>query len=393
MTDAPISGAPSAPHGAPSFDIDALTSDPERHIIVCCGSGGVGKTTSAAAVALNAAEKHGRKVAVMTIDPAKRLAQALGVETLDNDPRPIEGLRGGSLDAMMLDMKRTFDQVVNEQADERRASAILANPFYKALSTTFSGTQEYMAMERLGQLRTEGRWDLIVVDTPPSRSALDFLDAPARLARLMDGPLVRMLGASVPGRGKRSVLSVMGAGAAVVTRVFNKVLGGHLLTDIAEFTASLQDTFGGFRERADETFRILRGAETAFLVVAIPEDAAVEEAVYFTRRLRSEDMPVAGLVVNQCEPLLACLSADRAAAAAEVMEAVDPDGGAAEVLEVHAQMARRKHREDHVAGRFTAAFPEVPVRRVPLRGNEIADVGDLREFFAPLRSPMDRASE
>ncbi|WP_169732380.1 ArsA family ATPase [Haloglycomyces albus] len=370
------------------FDIDGITGDPDRRIIVCCGSGGVGKTSTAAAVALNAAERHGRRVVVMTIDPAKRLAQALGLNELGNEPHRIEGLRDGSLDAMMLDMKQTFDQVVNEQAEPEKARSILANPFYQALSTTFSGTQEYMAMERLSRLRAEDRWDLIVVDTPPSRSALDFLDAPARLARLMDGPMIRMLAASVPGRPRRSVLSLMGTSAAVMTRVFNKVLGGHLLTDIAEFTAGLQDTFGGFRERADRTFSVLRSPETAFLVVAIPDEPAVAEAVYFSRRLKSERLPVAGLVLNQCEPLLACLSADRASAAAEVLEAVNPGAGAAGVLEVHAQMARRRSTQEHIAARFSAAFPEIPVREVPLRGVEIADLDGLREFFTPLHSPM-----
>ncbi|MEZ7852007.1 MAG: ArsA family ATPase, partial [Candidatus Nanopelagicales bacterium] len=161
-----------------TLDIDAILTDPTKHIIVCTGAGGVGKTTTAAALGLRAAEL-GRNVCVLTIDPARRLAQAMGLTELDNTPRPVPGIPNGSLSAMMLDMKRTFDEVVQSHSDPERAQQILSNPFYQALSSSFAGTQEYMAMEKLGQLRADdSQWDLIVVDTPPSRNALDFLDAP-----------------------------------------------------------------------------------------------------------------------------------------------------------------------------------------------------------------------
>jgi len=175
-----------APAGAAlplPLDLDALLDDPLTRIVVCCGSGGVGKTTTAAALALRAAER-GRRTVVLTIDLAKRLAQSLGLEHLDNTPRAVAGIdtsAGGSLDAMMLDMKRTFDEIVLAHAEPRRVRQILTNPFYISLSSSFAGTQEYMAMEKLGQLHATGEWDLIIVDTPPSRSALDFLDAPGRL--------------------------------------------------------------------------------------------------------------------------------------------------------------------------------------------------------------------
>jgi anion-transporting ArsA/GET3 family ATPase len=177
------------------LDVDPLIDDPETRIVVCCGSGGVGKTTTAAALGLRAAER-GRRVVVLTIDPARRLAQSMGIDSLDNTPRPGEGrrrLRDGELHAMMLDMKRTFDEIVEAHADRERAAAILNNPFYQSLSAGFAGTQEYMAMEKLGQLRARDEWDLIVVDTPPSRSALDFLDAPKRLGSFLDGKLIRLL--------------------------------------------------------------------------------------------------------------------------------------------------------------------------------------------------------
>src|SRR5512144_2787443 len=193
------------PEDAPRLDIDALLDDPATRIIVCTGSGGVGKTTTSAALALRAAER-GRKVVVLTIDPARRLAQSMGIEALDNTPRPVVGVdtaAGGALDAMMLDMKRTFDEVVESQASPEKAAQILANPFYQALSSSFAGTQEYMAMEKLGQLhanaRKTGSWDLIVVDTPPSRSALDFLDAPERLSSFLDGRFIKLLLAPATG--------------------------------------------------------------------------------------------------------------------------------------------------------------------------------------------------
>lgn len=192
--------APPPAREALPLDLATLVADPDTRIVVCCGAGGVGKTTTSAALALAAAEA-GRSVVVLTIDPARRLAQSLGLVELDNEPRPVDispaqgADRGGKgeLHAMMLDMKRTFDDVVCAHATPERAEQILANPFYQALSSSFAGTQEYMAMEKLGQLRSSEQWDLIVVDTPPSRSALDFLDAPNRMSRFLDGTMIRLL--------------------------------------------------------------------------------------------------------------------------------------------------------------------------------------------------------
>ena len=210
----------------PFLDVDKIIGDRETKIIICCGSGGVGKTTTAAAIAVRAAEA-GRKVVVLTIDPARRLAQSLGVGELDNTPRPvsmIDTAAGGSLDAMMLDMKGTFDDVVISHSTPEKAAAILQNQFYVALSSEFAGTQEYMAMEKLGQLHTEAeagdRWDLIVVDTPPARSALDFLDAPEHLSALLDGRFLRLL--LHPARGP---LRLMGAGFSMVSAAMTKILG------------------------------------------------------------------------------------------------------------------------------------------------------------------------
>ncbi|MET7652568.1 MULTISPECIES: ArsA family ATPase [unclassified Streptomyces] len=328
---------------APVLDLDPLLDDPATRIVVCCGSGGVGKTTTAAALGLRAAER-GRKVVVLTIDPARRLAQSMGIDSLDNTPRRVKGVEGdGELHAMMLDMKRTFDEIVEAHADADRATAILGNPFYQSLSAGFAGTQEYMAMEKLGQLRARDEWDLIVVDTPPSRSALDFLDAPKRLGSFLDGKLIRVLlaPAKVGGRAGMKFLNV---GMSMMTGALGKLLGGQLLKDVQTFVAAMDSMFGGFRTRADATYKLLQAPGTAFLVVAAPERDALREAAYFVERLAAEDMPLAGLVLNRVHGSGAAqLSAERALAAAEDLDLaharaaenleepriVDQDGGKA----------------------------------------------------------------
>ncbi|WP_406178529.1 ArsA family ATPase [Streptomyces canus] len=310
---------------APVLDLDPLIDDPGTRIVVCCGSGGVGKTTTAAALGLRAAER-GRKVVVLTIDPARRLAQSMGIDSLDNVPRRVKGLddsASGELHAMMLDMKRTFDEIVEAHADAERAATILNNPFYQSLSAGFAGTQEYMAMEKLGQLRARDEWDLIVVDTPPSRSALDFLDAPKRLGSFLDGRLIRLL--TAPAKlGGRAGMKFLNVGMSMMTGTLGKLLGGQLLKDVQTFVAAMDTTFGGFRTRADATYKLLQAPGTAFLVVAAPERDALREAAYFVERLAAEDMPLAGLVLNRVHGSGADrLSAERALAAAENLEAVE----------------------------------------------------------------------
>ena len=303
-----------------------------------------------AALGLRAAER-GRKVVVLTIDPARRLAQSMGIDSLDNTPRRVKGVEdhsaasrsdsveggggrraGGELHAMMLDMKRTFDEIVEAHADGERAAAILGNPFYQSLSAGFAGTQEYMAMEKLGQLRARDEWDLIVVDTPPSRSALDFLDAPKRLGSFLDGRLIRLL--TAPAKlGGRAGMKFLNVGMSMMTGTLGKLLGGQLLKDVQTFVSAMDTTFGGFRTRADATYKLLQAPGTAFLVVAAPERDALREAAYFVERLAAEDMPLAGLVLNRVHGSGADrLSAERALAAAENLEEpriVDQEGGKA----------------------------------------------------------------
>ncbi|MBO1766147.1 ArsA-related P-loop ATPase [Allobranchiibius sp. GilTou38] len=383
----------------PKLDVDDLIDDPTIRTVICCGSGGVGKTTTAAAVAIRAAEA-GRSVVVLTIDPARRLAQALGLEHLDNDPAPvhtIDASAGGSLDAMMLDMKRTFDEVVMSHSTPEKAAAIMANPFYEAVSSSFAGTQEYMAMERLGQLQQEmvdgdRRWDLIVVDTPPSRSAMDFLDAPKKLGSFLDGRFIRLM--TAPAKvGGRAYLKVVSVGVSGVTGVMSKILGAQMLKDAQTFIAALDTMFGGFRERAEVTYAALSDASTAFLVVASPERDALREASFFVDRLASEGMPLAGLVVNRLQSItIPSLSAARATETAQAIrdlparaEGWRPADTAA-LLQVHAEAADQAARHRAAVARFTAAHEDIPQVHVPTSGSDVNDVDQLREIGAALSS-------
>ncbi|MET7679082.1 ArsA family ATPase [Streptomyces sp. NPDC005423] len=411
------------------LDVDPLLDDPKTRIVVCCGSGGVGKTTTAAALGLRAAER-GRKVVVLTIDPARRLAQSMGIDSLDNVPRRVKGVEGnGELHAMMLDMKRTFDEIVEAHADGERATAILNNPFYQSLSAGFAGTQEYMAMEKLGQLRARDEWDLIVVDTPPSRSALDFLDAPKRLGSFLDGRLIRLL--TAPAKlGGRAGMKFLNVGMSMMTGTLGKLLGGQLLKDVQTFVSAMDTTFGGFRTRADATYKLLQAPGTAFLVVAAPERDALREAAYFVERLAAEEMPLAGLVLNRVHGSGATrLSAERALAAAENLEEpriVDQEGGkaglrnspdlygssdspaspppapaegspapaddersdaersvdrlTADLLRLHAERMRLLSREQRTRDRFTARHPEVAVTEVAALPGDVHDLTGLRDI-------------
>jgi anion-transporting ArsA/GET3 family ATPase len=372
---------------APRLDVDSLLADPAIRIVVCCGAGGVGKTTTAAALGLRAAEVHGRRTVVLTIDPARRLAQSMGLTELDNTPRHVKGITeagGGELHAMMLDMKRTFDEVVEQHTNPKRAAEIFANPFYQAMSSTFAGTQEYMAMEKLGQLRAGDEWDLIVVDTPPSRSALDFLDAPARLSRFLDGRMLRLLLA--PARtGGRSVFSLVTASFGLFSKTVQKVLGAQLLTDLSGFVAALDSMFGGFRQRADQTYRILQDPQTAFLLVAAPERDAIREAAYFAERLVAERMPLAGLVLNRMHHTeLAGLGAAESEAAADRLDESGDQQMTADVLRIHAALLRKAEREATVAAGFTEAFPAVPATRIAAQPADVHDVDGLRTIGALL---------
>ena len=277
-----------------------------RRVVVCCGTGGVGKTTTAATIAIEGA-RRGRDAVVVTIDPARRLANTLGLEELSNTPHEIPRSlwRGehdlavhGRLHALMLDTKSTFDQLVEGYAaDEEQVERILSNRFYRNVAGSLSGTQEYMAMEKLYELHSSGNFELIVVDTPPSRHALDFLDAPRRLTRLLDNRIFRLLMAPT-----RTTFRVTTAAAQAFVRTVARVVGREVIDDIIAFFRAFEGMEAGFRDRANQVMTLLGASETAFVLVTTPRRDAVEEGEYFAERLTDHGMVVDALIVNRMHP-------------------------------------------------------------------------------------------
>jgi anion-transporting ArsA/GET3 family ATPase len=277
-----------------------------KEIVICAGAGGVGKTTTSAAIAMGMAAQ-GRKVVVLTIDPAKRLANSLGLRALGNEARKVDPERfaehglemQGELWAMMLDPKRTFDELIGKHAkDESTRDAVLSNRIYQELSNAVAGSQEYMAMEKVYELHQEDRYDLLVLDTPPSRNALDFLDAPERLSRFVDSRSLQLF--LRPGR---LGLKMFGRGTGMLFSVLQKVTGVDLLQDLSEFFASFGEMAEGFRERAARTGELLADRRTTFLLVTSPRRHAIEEAIFFQRQLRERQLPFGGVVVNRMSTL------------------------------------------------------------------------------------------
>ena len=287
--------------------IEELTA--HKEIIVCAGSGGVGKTTTAAAIALQASV-DGKKVAVLTIDPARRLASSLGLKELTNSPTKVNkrkftaaGLSpAGELHAMMLDTKSTFDEVVTRYAPSpEQAERILANRFYQNISGTLSGTQEYMAMEKLYELYSEGGYDLIVIDTPPTRNALDFLDAPRRMTDFFESRVLRwfLMPYMKAGGG---IMRVANVAAVTFLKIVKRIVGSEVLEDTAEFFSNLEGMYEGFKQRAREVAALLQSPSTSFVVVTSPAEESVSEATFFASRLNEAGLPFGALVVNRVHP-------------------------------------------------------------------------------------------
>jgi anion-transporting ArsA/GET3 family ATPase len=270
-----------------------------KDVCICAGAGGVGKTTTSAAIAAGMA-KRGKKVAVLTIDPARRLANSLGVPELGNEERLVPGDFGdGELWAMTLDAKRTFDELIEWHApDAETRDAVLGNRIYQQLSNAVAGSQEYMAMEKLHELHQEGRYDLLVLDTPPTRNALDFLEAPRRLSSFIDSRSLQLF--TVPGR---LGLRVLGRGTGVAFSIMKRATGIDLLQDLGEFFRSFGTMSAGFRERAERVDSLLADSRTAFVLVTSPAADAVDEAIFFHHRLLDAGLPFAGAVVNRMHPL------------------------------------------------------------------------------------------
>jgi anion-transporting ArsA/GET3 family ATPase len=336
----------------------------QREICICAGAGGVGKTSTSAAIALAAAER-GRNVAVLTIDPAKRLANALGLQKLDNEPRRVKGVGPGELWAMMLDPKRTFDELVETYAsDERTRDAVLSNRIYQELSSAVSGSQEYMAMEKLYELHMEERFDLLVLDTPPTRNALDFLDAPERLHRFIDSRSLRFF--LSPG------IRIVGRGSGLLFAVLQRVTGIDLLRDLSEFFQSFGDMSEGFRIRAERVNELLASDAATFVLVTSPRHDAINEAIYFHQRLEERAMPFGGAVVNRFHDLSGGEDLD--------LEAALGPNLAAKVEANFLDYRELADRDRKNLARLTKRLNGEPVVVVPELDGDVHDLDGLREM-------------
>ena len=354
-------------------------------VVVCCGSGGVGKTTVAATVGLEAA-RRGRRAVVVTIDPARRLADALGLEGgLSSEPQRIEAPgvdgSGGELSAMMLDTAATFDGLVRRHAEgEEQVERILANPFYRNMASAMSGTQEYMAAETLHALHGDDRFDLVVVDTPPSRSALDFLDAPGVLSRFLDHRVFKL--AMLPTKGG---LKFFGAAARPLFRAIGKVVGSDVLTDSLAFFQAFAGMETGFRERADEVVALLRAERTTFVVVASPRHDTITEAVWFARQLRRQGVGIGAAIVNRVLPALGDDGDDPPAPAAEAVGDGTPDGDDLAALRRNLAELREARAAELEALRPLVELTEPsPVALLPLLDSDVHDLDALTEIAGHL---------
>lgn len=356
----------------------------ERSIVICCGSGGVGKTTTSAAIALEAA-RLGRVACVVTIDPARRLANALGVDELSNRPTRIDGAWPGELHALMLDPKGTFDDLVDRYSDSAaQADDIRVNRIYRNLTGTLSGTQEYMAMEKLHELVEEGGFDVVVVDTPPTRNALDFLDAPRRLTHFLENRVFQALMAPT-----RLGLRFMGVAAQALLRTIAKVAGADIVHDAVAFFQAFEGMEEGFRLRAARVRELLVQPTTAFVLVASPRTDSVDEAVHFAGKLAESGMSASTLIVNRVQPRFATdaelamlapcreRSGDRGAA----------DAALADLVENLAGYTLASDREEAAFAALVAEVAPAPVYRVPLLNSDVHDLAGLAEVADRLFRP------
>jgi anion-transporting ArsA/GET3 family ATPase len=378
------------------MSVDQLVTD--RQVVICCGSGGVGKTTTAAVIALEGA-RRGRTACVVTIDPAKRLADTLGLEELTNEAREIDRARwaagaddDGRLFALMLDTKSTFDLLVTRNAgDAEQAQRILDNTFYRNVSGALGGTQEYMAMEKLYELHDEGGYDLIVVDTPPTRHALDFLDAPARLTRLLDNRIFRLL--MVPTRAGMKVASVA---VQAFLKTVARVVGSEVINDIIAFFRAFEGMEEGFRERAQAVDRLLADPNTAFVLVTSPRRDALEEATYFAERLSENGQKVEALIVNRVHPSFGDESPTGLRGTAAALR-VQPSESTDRLAALYENLADFRDvallERDHIEGLRSKISGGVDVEFVPYLARDVYDFAALHEIgevlFDAVASPAD----
>ncbi len=388
---------PHAPHSG------ALRAILDTHrVIVCVGSGGVGKTTTSAALASEAA-RAGKTVLCLTIDPAKRLANSLGLSEMTTEeqevPRELfeaNGLRcDGRLFAMMLDTKRTFDELIARNAPTPEArDRILENRIYQYVSSSLAGTREYMAMEKLHAAREDKRWDLIVLDTPPTSNALDFLDAPERIAGVIDSTAIGWLLRAIEGGGKFS-FDLLQRGATAVLRGFSKVTGATFLEQVAEFVSSLNELFGGFRERAMRVAEDMRASDVAFVIVTSPARTSMREAVFFGERLRASGLRAKALVVNGVHGEVPDPGLSAEALRGGLASALDPalatPDFAARVQRVFDEAQFRGRADAHAMAEVLGPLlPTMPFTVVPSFDE---DVHDLRALARVSDALMGRAQK
>ena len=366
----------------------------ERRIVVCVGSGGVGKTTTAATLAL-AAARRGRRTLVLTIDPARRLANSLGLESLGHKVQQVDPAlvrqgapsQTGELHAMMLDQKQAFDEVVETHAKDPVAVArILSNPVYAQISGSLAGAQEYAAMAKIHDFDKAGTWDLIVVDTPPTAHALDFLDAPKKLSDAIDSPAIEWFRKLQGGAGGGG-WSLVGKTGGFVLKRLAKFVGTKFIDDLGVFFTEFSDILGGFRQRAEETFSLLRQPRVGFLLVASPEPMAVREALAFHERLRASSMPFVGFVVNK---LYLSRPTHTDVNAVAQMLAVHPGVAglglsgttramaAQELIAAHGEIETLAISDHAALGQLQAAGgPDALVVQVPMQRDDVHDVERL----------------
>lgn len=362
----------------------------EREIILCCGPGGVGKTTMSAAMAIEGA-RQGRRTCVVTIDPARRLADALGLRSLTNSPRRVKGPWPGELWATMLDTKTTFDALITRYAaDPAQAQRILENRLYRSLSGSLSGTQEYMAMEKLHELHEEGRFDLVVVDTPPTRNALDFLSAPRRLTRLLDNRVFRMVVAPTSALRAANVVS------QAVLRAASRIVGSEMVKDTIAFFQAFQGMEDGVHRRAERVQELLSQPLTAFVVVTSARREAVEEATFFVECLLDSQIAAQALVVNRLQPRFEA-PARRQRPTATSASVADGDAGrdgrrALAALAANLEDFRAvADREESLVAPLAARVAPAPVARVPFFETDVHDLDGLEDIadqlFRPASAP------
>jgi anion-transporting ArsA/GET3 family ATPase len=366
--------------------IDELVDD--RRIVICCGTGGVGKTTIAAVLALESA-RRGRNACVVTIDPARRLADALGIEHLTNDPTEIDRalwtgiaesdvVAGGRLSALMLDTKSTFDVLVaRNAASPEQAQRILDNSFYRNVSGALGGTQEYMAMEKLHQLHDEGNFDLIVVDTPPTRHALDFLDAPQRLIRLLDNRVFRLL--MMP---TRAYLRVASVAVQTFLRTVARVVGSEVIEDVVAFFRAFEGMEEGFRARARVVGDLLGDPDTAFVLVTSPRRDAMQEATFFAQRLAEAGQIVQALIVNRVHPSFGDEAPTGLRAAADVLRRRSGEP-AARLAALYDNLADFREiaalERDHIEALRDRIGSDTALAYVPYLAHDVHDFATLHE--------------